>query len=123
MKLYQRIATYGLMTTLGLGIIGCNQSSNQQEPVEPRYISGTIKSEKFNKNLIDSDRYFFTLLTEDGFKMFECYGDWSAQKMDGLLDPKDRVKFKIPQYQRNNEDDFLVDLEDIVEINGESFSY
>ncbi|MBI4739226.1 hypothetical protein HY772_06755 [Candidatus Woesearchaeota archaeon] len=123
MKLYQRIVAYELMAIVGLGVIGCDPASNQQKPVEPRYISGTIKSEKYKKNWIDPDRYFFALSTEDGLKMFECYEHWGAQKRDMLLNPKNRVKFKISEYQRDRQNNFSVSLNDIVEVDGEPFSY
>lgn len=124
MELHQRILFYGLIAPMGLGIAGCNRISSEKEPVKPAplYVSGVVKSEKYQKRFVDSNIYFFTLSTENGLKRFECYGDWSAPKMDSILDPKDRVKFKIPSHQIGWKNDFSVELEDIVEINGEPFS-
>ena len=130
MRLYQKILAYTFMTAAGLGMIGCDQSSYQSKPVEvrskpvePRYISGTVKSENFKRGgILEIDTYCFTLSTEDGLKMFEASG-YAAQKMDGLLDPKDAVKFKIDELQKNNKDNFSVRLEDITEINGKPFFY
>ena len=36
---------------------------------------------------------------------------------------EDAVKFKIPEYQRDRKNNFSIDLDDIIEINGEPFSY
>jgi hypothetical protein len=117
MRHYQRIIAYGTMIAAALGLLGCDI-----KPQEPKYINGTVKSERSQTNILNPHRYFFTLSTEDGLKRFVCAGDRGAPQMDALLDPKDQVKFKITGYQGRKENDFSVDLDDIVEINGEPFS-
>ncbi len=126
MRLYRRIAPHALLLgAAGLGLVGCSEQSaqrrpmaeNKPKPMESMYMRGTLKSERFQKNPADPNEYFFTLTTENGFKMFECYGDEEAQMMDALLDPGDEVKIEIPERERKY-NRFCIDLGDIVELNG-----
>lgn len=112
-----------LGVTVGLGILIAAFNHYYEPPKisnKHSYMGGTIKTERSVDNFFNPDRYIFTLSTKNGFKMFQSYGQ-NAQRMDGLLDPKDRIKIRIPKEQIDRQNNFSVGLEDIVEINGKPF--
>ncbi|MBU0999611.1 hypothetical protein KKG24_04935 [Patescibacteria group bacterium] len=122
MTLYQKIATYALIAVTTLGMFGCKRS----EPQPERFIEGTLKNDKYvTETGIMNSRgcYYLTLDTSEGLKFSSTLTN--PEKMDGTLDPGDKVKFKIPEWQTDRENDFDLSLTDLVELNGEpvSFSY
>lgn len=121
-----------LKNLLGIGLTtvflaGCTpqagEESTPKEAPKPVYVEGIIKSEKYKNKLLDPDVYHFTLINEEGFKTVSCYGNTSAPKMDGLIDPGDKIILKNPRERYGNENDYSIELENIVEINGTEFNH
>ena len=118
-----KLVVYSLIIAIIFGI-GCSSTCNNQKD-DNLIIKGTIKSEKFVRGtglIPPSNSYFFTLLTEDGLKNFECWGNGVASKFDVLLNPGDNVTIKILESKRKKKTDFVVNLNSILEINGVPFS-
>ena len=116
MKLYQGIITYGLIVAGGLGLLGCE--SRQKAP-EPVYISGKVKNENFQNNMLNPDEYIFSVNTQHGLKIFKCSGNNSAPTLDALIDPGDEVKIKLGRYDEVEDTNFSISQSYVVEINGQ----
>ena len=121
MKLYQIIVTTGLILTGNSGLTGCLSANNTPEVPDPTYISGTVKSEIYDKKFLDSDRYLFSVETEYGVKIFNCKGDRSAPTLDLLINTGDQVKIKLDPFETIEDYEFWIKKADVVEINGQIF--
>jgi hypothetical protein len=118
MKLYQRIITYGIMVAGSIGLLGCAPQQNTQKAPEPVYLTGKVKGESFQDNIINSDKHTFSVKTEYGLKIFIRSGR-DASILDALIDPDDEVKIKLDPYEKVEDNKFYILKKDVVEINGQ----
>lgn len=119
MKLYQRIVTYGLMVAGSIGLLGCDPQQNTQKAPEPVYITGKVKGEKFQRNILDPNSYIFSVNTEHGLKIFRCHGDYSTSNLDALINSGDEVKIKLDPHEKVEDSTFYILITDVVKINGQ----
>ncbi len=137
-----------LMLMVGLTgpffVIGLTRPKSMEEPSEaprlqPSYVSGTIKGERYEYCMLASNKYYFTLKNINyhfsdgnvengpGSEHFMCSSN--SEQMDSLLDPGDQVKLRIRSFSHRFDsltprsgDYFEVNLEDVVELNGQVIS-
>ncbi len=116
MRLYSTIVYLSLAA---LSIFSCD---NKRPEPPTKEIYGAVKSEHFTERITNANTYYFTVETLEGIKQFKCFGTPASEKMDALLDPKDKVKLRMKGSEACKQDNFSIDLENIVEINGKPFS-
>lgn len=122
MKRYHALIGYGLSAALALGLSSCNKETSK-EP-DPIYISGTVKGENFQTNIINNDVYTFSLDMnhefdhEFGILKFKCP---QASTLDTLISPGDTVNVRLDM--RSGYSGNKVARTNVTAINGKSIDF
>ena len=119
MNLLQRMGCYSLVIGSMFGLMGCDDSwPPRKKAPEYFFIEGKVKGENYQRNIIELDRYTFSLETKNGLKVFSCSNNHYAPKFDALINPGDSVKLKLssPPYKPENTE-FAVDKKNLYSVN------
>ncbi|GEM_PF-4230388 len=115
MKRYQALVKYGLLAYIGFA--NCDANKEALREPDPIYISGTVKSENYQKNKLEGDVYTLSLATDNGFETFQ-FTCPEAPALDALISIGDTVKMRLDLQRERTK--YRISIAHITEINERS---
>ena len=112
-----------MTTTFAFGNSGCTKT---EIPRQETYLIGNVKGEVFERQRFSGpgiDRYSFSLETDKEVKTCRVLGEFSASKIDSLINPGDKVKILLDQEQNLEDGNYAFEGWQFKEVNGKAYKF